>query len=253
MPNKNNVQQLIPVTQLGGAVSGAGATTLLAPALLSKYIVRTGATANFTDTTDTAAQVVLQWPDQDRVPTGSQFDLTYSNATGFVATIAGGTGVTISGISSVPAGSWVKYRASFPTGTTVLMESISAGSAIAGFVKPPLLTSTQSSATAITITAQNIVGEFFLRAGGGGAVNDTLDTATAIIALIPGARVGQSWRWQVLNSGAGVSTILVGAGITLAGTTTITNGTLREYEVRITNVTTPAITVTGLTQFTATV
>ncbi len=68
-----------------------------------KYLLRTGPTANFTDTTDTAANMILDIP----IPAGLSvkgltWTLRYINNTGFLATFAGGTGVTMDAVNSIP-------------------------------------------------------------------------------------------------------------------------------------------------------
>src|ERR1700694_4480540 len=74
------------------------------PAAL-KYIIRTGPGANYTDTTDTAANIVagMQIALPNTPLTGFSWTTRYLNNTNFVQTIAGGTNVSISGGTSVSA------------------------------------------------------------------------------------------------------------------------------------------------------
>jgi hypothetical protein len=61
-----------------------------------KYMARTGPTANFTDTTDTAANMIAAIPGPAALNlVGLTWTLRYMNRTNFLATFAGGTGVTM--------------------------------------------------------------------------------------------------------------------------------------------------------------
>lgn len=86
-------------------VNAAGNSTLTGAALASENIFRTGATANFTDTTDTAVNILASLPGgltysgaTPNLP--APFYVDIANQTGFVQTIAGGTGVTLAGPSA---------------------------------------------------------------------------------------------------------------------------------------------------------
>lgn len=101
---------LIPVVQTVGTVTADGlvcvpiqgvtpaevtataGTTILMAQLLTTEIQRTGPTAAFTDTTDTAANIVAGLPG---VIAGYGFDFSIANFTSYDMTIAAGTGVTL--------------------------------------------------------------------------------------------------------------------------------------------------------------
>lgn len=106
-----------------------------------------------------------------------------------------------------------------------------------------------NNASGVTYTAVQVVRGLILRSGNA-AVSDTLPTAASIVAAIPGAAVNDVFYFRVQNTGSGVVTLLVGTGVTLAGTTTITNATTRSYAVQLTNVTSgaEAVKVTGVSQ-----
>ena len=92
-----------------GTNAVAGASTLTALMVASGILYRSGPTANFTDTTDTAANMIAQLVAQYNytasatsgiasgvgVQNGSTFRLKYINSVAFVATIAAGVGVTL--------------------------------------------------------------------------------------------------------------------------------------------------------------
>lgn len=77
-----------------GALTTAGAGVLLAQLLAGGLIYRTGPAAAATDTTDTAANIEASFG--SGLDIGDTRLIAYSNQTGQVITIAGGTGVTLS-------------------------------------------------------------------------------------------------------------------------------------------------------------
>ncbi|CAN5950698.1 unnamed protein product [Sphagnum jensenii] len=89
------------------SISSTTGTTIAATSLLGGVLVRNGSTsANFTDTLDTAANILLALSggndnNQAVVTAGSSFQLRLINTTGYTETVAAGTGVTLnSGASS---------------------------------------------------------------------------------------------------------------------------------------------------------
>ena len=96
------------------------------------------------------------------------------------------------------------------------------------------------------LTAAGMVGGVIRRSGPVGAYADTTATATDIIAAIPHVRVNHTFDLTVINTVAFANTVAAGAGVTLAGTTTISASTWRRYIGKITNVATPAVTLTGI-------
>lgn len=86
----------------GASITTAGAGTLTAAMIVSGLIRRAGAPgAGFTDTTDTATNILTALganvSNYNGFSNGESFMLYYSNRSGQTATIAGGTGVTVSG------------------------------------------------------------------------------------------------------------------------------------------------------------
>lgn len=116
---------------------------------------------------------------------------------------------------------------------------------------PDRKTTAITTAGAGTLTAAALVGGVILRSGPGGAYNDTTATATEILAAYPGARVGTSFEFTHVNGVAFAATIVAGAGITLAGVTANAASKVRTYLAVVTNVSTPAITITGIGEMVA--
>lgn len=85
------------------------------------------------------------------------------------------------------------------------------------------------------------------RSGPVGAFNDTTPTAAQIVAAIPNAIVGSTRLVFIANAGGGLLTMLAGAGVTLAGTTTVAAGNTRAYIVSVTSIISgsEAVTVRG--------
>ena len=83
--------------------SSSGGITLTAAMLDNGVVVRSGPTAAFTDTLDTAANIITYL--DVTAGTGQGFRFVYVNTTAFVATIAAGTGITIVGPATVDGNS----------------------------------------------------------------------------------------------------------------------------------------------------
>lgn len=75
------------------AITTAGNGTLTAAAIASGVVVRTGPSGAFTDTTDTAANIIGQFIPGAVV--GSAFKFRYFNNSSYTATIAAGSGVSL--------------------------------------------------------------------------------------------------------------------------------------------------------------
>ena len=70
-------------------------------------------------------------------------------------------------------------------------------------------------------------------------------TATAIVNAIKGVRVGSSFEFAIRNTGDTTLTLGAGTGVTLAtgNTNTVVTVATRRFLVRVTNTTTPAVTI----------
>ena len=108
-----------------------------------------------------------------------------------------------------------------------------------------------STAGAGTLTAAGIVGGLIMRTGPVGAYTDTTDTATAILALLDSPAVGDSWEFSIVNGVAQICTFAAGAGVTLAGVVDNAASKVRRYHAQVTNVGTPAVTITGIGEMVA--
>lgn len=76
---------------------------------------------------------------------------------------------------------------------------------------------------------------------------DVTDTASNIVASIPGAKVNQTFPLFVANMASGTCTPVAGSGVTLVGTTTIERFSARLFLGQVTG--SAAVTLTSVFQF----
>lgn len=109
------------------ALTTVGAGTITAAGIVGKATNRGGAQvgAAFTDTTDTAANIIALLPASDGV--GTAFQYTYVNNTNAVATLTGGTGVTVSGVTTVQANSWARFIVTYTAANTLTIVGVEYG------------------------------------------------------------------------------------------------------------------------------
>lgn len=93
-----------------------------------------------------------------------------------------------------------------------------------------------TTAGAGTLTGALLANNILNRTGPTGAVADTTDTASLIIAAVPNANSGDSWRLRYINTVAFAETVTAGTGVT------VTNGvvnasSVKEFLIQLTNAT----------------
>lgn len=103
------------------ATNGAG--VILGAAMAGGYVNRTTVAAAFTDTTDTAAAIIAGNPGLVN-KIGTSFIFRYINSSTAVATIAGGTGVTVSAITTVGPGQAADYLVTYTAASTITMVGL---------------------------------------------------------------------------------------------------------------------------------
>lgn len=174
-------------TTVATALSTVGAGTITAAGIYGKITTRSGSQSGtpFTDTTDTAAAIIALLP--TGAATGTAFQYTYVNNTNAVATITGGTGVTVSGITSVPSNSWARYLFTYTAANTATLVGIEAGAFAS------LGTVTLTGTTAVTVSNTNVTVN--------SDINFTLQTVGGTVGASPV-----------------IKTITSGTGFTVAGT-----------------------------------
>lgn len=216
------------VSPQNAALNTVGAGTVLAAAINGGLVARGGTQiAAFTDTTDTAANIIAGNPGLiGKVGTTSLF--TYTNNTTFPATLVGGTGVTISGGNVIsPNGGWAVYLLTYSAAATITMQQVYGDNDI-----PPSQFTTAALSVG-TLAAGQVTGAGFVVLTNTGATPGTQTTRTAaqMLADFVGAYIGLSYTVRIVNTGAGTFTLAGGTGVTITGTATVAQNVFRDYVV----------------------
>lgn len=219
--------------QVVTALNTVGAGTITAAGISGGVTTRGGSqsAAPFTDTTDTATNIIAAQPS---AMIGQSWEYTYQNGTNAAATITGGTGVTLSGVTVVPANSYVKYLLTYTAAATITMAAMAMG-------RNASLAATQFvsiSAGNGTLSAGNMEGAQYCVLATSGATAFTTRTAAQIIAGVPNAQIGDSYTLRVYNTNGGTLTLTGGTGVTITGTATIATNVTRDYLVSVTGAST---------------
>jgi len=106
------------------ALTTVGAGTVTGAGVAGGLTTRSGAQSNtaFTDTTDTADNIIAAMPNAN---IGQSFIWRYRNNTDATATIAGGSGVTVSGIATAPPNTTVEFLVTYTAASTMTAVGIS--------------------------------------------------------------------------------------------------------------------------------
>lgn len=210
-------------------ITTVGAGTLTAAAIDGRLITRSGPTAAYTDTTDTAAAIVASITNAF---VGQSFYISIKNTVPFNQTIAAGTGVTLAGGNTiVPPNSEGRFLVSLTSLTAVTLTSVNTPRLSAKALEAIVGLTTVGAGT---ITAAGIVAGVTARSGPTAAFTDTTDTAAAIIAAQPNARIGDSWEWTYQNNVNFLATLANGTGVTVSGVTAVPGQTSVRYLVTYT-------------------
>lgn len=147
-----------PVIEVTTALTTVGAGTITGAAVAGRVTTRSGAQTGtpFTDTTDTAANIILA---QANSHIGDSWEYNYQNNTNAVATITGGTGVTVSGITTVLPNMTARYLVTYTAAATVTMVGLSTALAapiVGTFVNNGVTPVTTANA-ALTVNSQVLI------------------------------------------------------------------------------------------------
>lgn len=217
------------------AVTATTGTTFTAGAFNGHLITRSGPTAVFTDTTPTAAAIIAALPSGTSV--GKAYILRIINTTAYTETLTNGVGVTLSGITAVPANSTLSALVTYSGTGAVTIYGINLGP---NSILPYGLVTALTTVGAGTITGAGIAGGITARGGGqSGAFTDTTDSVANIIAALPGGgAVGQTWRYTYQNETNSTATIQGASNVTVSGITNVPPGSWVEYLVTYATATT---------------
>lgn len=224
------------------AITTVGNGTLTAAAIVGGVIARTGPTAAFTDTTDTAANIIAAIPGAF---VGQSFQVIIKNGTAFPETLAAGNGVTLPTSVVIPANSAGTYLLTLTSLTAVTLSHIQTVLTVG-------VTPAQFSTAALaagTLAAGLITGAAMTVLQNTGATPgaQTVRTAAQLLADFSQARVGMSYVLRIVNTGAGTLTLTAdgGATVTITGTATVATNTFRDYIVTFNTATTATIQSVG--------
>lgn len=144
------------------ALITVGAGIILGASIAAGVTTRGGTqTAVFTDTTDSAANILSGVPSLNIV--GSAVEWTYVNNTVFPATIHAGATVTLTD-TVVPANSWAKFLVSFSGAGAVTMVNIGqgffphSGTVVANGATPVAVTDANVTANSVIVLTLKTVG-----------------------------------------------------------------------------------------------
>ena len=136
-------------------LSTVGAGTITGAGIAGGITSRTGSQSNtpFIDTTDIADTLIAAQPNAH---IGVSWEYTYQNTTNATATITGGTGVTVSGITTVPSGKTARYLVTYTAASTITMVGFEAGAITPDFLLNIKKCTTQTDS--ITTVLANVTG-----------------------------------------------------------------------------------------------
>ncbi len=238
----------------------AGNGTLLAAALVQKNVQRTGPLIPFTDTTDTAANIIAALPGGGTV--NDSFKFFYQNNTNFFATIAAGSNVTVSGISVIPPNMGAMFLITENAATTVTMVGLN----LVPLISSPLMaeattTTVYTSSTALTVPqglVLNLPAGIYAIHGqlqGSGNAGLTAElTGTAGLALSLANITGWNYNGTTLNAVSNTTALSSDfanfangfTNVLFDGTLTVsTGGQLQVATAQHTSSTTPTSVITG--------
>lgn len=157
-------------------LSTVGAATITAAGIVGGVTSRTGSQSGtpFTDTTATADLIIAA---RSNASIGTSWEYTYQNTTNAVATLTGGVGVTVSGITAVNAGYSARYLITYTAASTIT---------IVGFAGGLSLASTQQNATFAGSTSGTTIVKASAIAG---STTQTLPAVTGVVASTSGANL----------------------------------------------------------------
>lgn len=181
-------------------INTVGAGTITAAAINGGNLARTGTqTVAFADTSDIATAIIAGNPGLVG-KIGSSFIFYYGNTTTWPVTFGGGTGVTVSGITIIPAGSVVAYLVTYTAAATITMvgigvtQNLSTQVAIAGSTSGEIILTPVAIAGQNTLTLPAVTGTVATTSGSDLYIADIYRSAssTALANATPGAINGMS-------------------------------------------------------------
>jgi hypothetical protein len=140
------------------ALTTVGAGTITAAGIVGGVTLRTGSTSAFTDTTDTAANIIAAALGSPAI--GTSWVWIYNNNTVALATLSAGSGVTLSGVTSIRPNSWAEFLVTYTGAGAVSIVGIEQG------YFPSFGTFTANGATPAAVTATSQIDITLKTVGG---------------------------------------------------------------------------------------
>lgn len=229
-------------------ITTVGNGALTAAALAGGIIARSGPTAAFTDTLDTAANIVAGLGGSFTV--GQTFVFQIKNLTTFEQTLAAGAGDTISTTVLIPPLSIASYfgvvggTAASPTITTTHISTSTLHiPASQSNPQAPAL----NTVGAATITAADMLAGYTLRGGTQTAIfTDTTDSVANLIAGGTLGTIGSSVEWTYVNNTIFPATLAGASNVTITGDAVVPANSWAKYLITATSAT--AISVVCVAQ-----
>lgn len=230
------------------SITTVGNGTLTAAGLVGGLIVRSGPVTNYSDTTDTGANIIAALPG---VILSSTFLIRIKNNTAFTQTLVAGSGVTLPSTVMVPAFSMGNYYATITSATAVTLTHFNTTQFTNSIYNTVPALTALSTVGAGTILAASIVGGYTSRSGAqlSAAFTDSTDTANNIITASPGLqsnRIGTAVWWTYSNVTNAPATINGGSGCTVSVITVIPPNSFADYVITYTAAST--LTFAGVRQ-----
>lgn len=93
----------------------------------------------------------------------------------------------------------------------------------------------EATAASMVLTAAHLASGLVVRSGQAGAIGDTLPSVDSLIAAFPDLTRGDTFDCIIVSSTANLNTLVAGAGMTLAGTTTVPASQMRQFLFTLTS------------------
>lgn len=194
LERKQGIGDLVAAGEILTTLTTIGAGALLAPILANTIISRTGPTAAYADTVDTAQAIVTQISGSGPANVGDTYRFRYINNVAFAATITGVTGVTVTnGIVNASSVKDFLLTVTNPTPSTVVVASI---------------TNASTAVTGMTLAQTSLISVGQLVSGTG------IAGSTTVVAVIPGVGVTLSANATATNA---LATLTFNPTITILG------------------------------------
>lgn len=217
------------------ALTTVGAGTITAAGIAGGVTTRGGSQSAtpFTDTTATADLIIAAIPNA-RI--GQSFEYTYFNKTNAPATLTGGTGVTVSAVTVIPANGAARYLLTYTAASTVTIVGI----ATMGFA----VDATDATKVVAFKASGMTTGKFATIA----AVNSSDAVYTLPAATDSLAGIGTAQTWTAVQTITNSDLRLLGSS-TGYNTFTALNSSVTNYTSSIPAVTGVLATTTGTNLF----